>query len=51
MTVRGIKIYFVAPVVAGGVGAQGAAPEDAGVAALLAQGSLALANGNLIAVL
>jgi hypothetical protein len=50
MTVRAIKIYLVAPVITGGVVAQGAAPA-AGVAALLAQGSLAVANGNLIAVL
>jgi hypothetical protein len=50
MTVRAIKIYLVAPVVAGGVVAQGAAPA-AGAAALLAQGSLTLANGNLMAVL
>ena len=51
MTVRAIKIYLVAPVVAGGVVAQGAAAAAAGAAALLAQGGLAVANGNLMAVL
>jgi hypothetical protein len=44
-----LHIVFTS-VVAGGVVAQGAAPA-AGVAALLAQGSLTLANGNLMAVL
>jgi glycine/serine hydroxymethyltransferase len=50
MTVRGIKIYLVAPGLVAGAVAQDAVP-DTGVVALLAHATLVLPNGNLIAVL